>query len=35
LVNRSEAGYFASELEQLLNVFVHNAIGKLFKLQNS
>lgn len=32
LVNRSEAGYFASELEQLLNVFVHNAIGRLFKL---
>jgi hypothetical protein len=32
LVNRSEAGYFASELEQLLNVFVHNAMGKLFKL---
>ena len=32
LVKRSEAGYFASELEELLNVFVHNAVGKLFKL---
>lgn len=30
LVKRSEAGYFASELEQLLGVFVHNAMGKLF-----
>jgi hypothetical protein len=30
LVKRSEAGYFASELEQLLDVFVHNAVGKLF-----
>jgi hypothetical protein len=32
LVNRSEAGYFASELQELLKVFVHNAVGKLFKL---
>jgi hypothetical protein len=32
LVKRSEAGYFAAELEELLNVFVHNAVGKLFKL---
>jgi len=32
LVKRSEAGYFASELEELLNVFVHNAVGKLFGL---
>ena len=32
LVKRSEAGYFASELEEFLNVFVHNALGKLFKL---
>jgi len=32
LVKRSEAGYFAVELEELLNVFVHNAVGKLFKL---
>lgn len=30
LVKRSEAGFFASELEQLLSVFVHNAVGKLF-----
>jgi hypothetical protein len=30
LVKSSEAGYFASELEQLLDVFVHNAVGKLF-----
>lgn len=30
LVKRSEAGYFASELEELLHVFVHNAVGKLF-----
>jgi hypothetical protein len=32
LVNRSQAGYFASELEELLHVFVHNALGKLFVL---
>jgi hypothetical protein len=32
LVKRSEAGYFASELEKLLHVFVHNAVGKLFAL---
>ncbi len=32
LVKRSEAGYFGSELEELLNVFVHNALGKLFAL---
>ena len=32
LVKKSEAGYFASELEELLHVFVHNAVGKLFKL---
>lgn len=32
LVKRSEAGYFASELEGLLHVFVHNAMGKLFTL---
>lgn len=31
-VKRSEAGYFASELEELLHVFVHNALGKLFTL---
>jgi hypothetical protein len=31
-VKRSEAGYFASELEELLHVFVHNALGKLFSL---
>jgi len=30
LVKRSEAGYFASELEQLLGIFVHNALGNLF-----
>lgn len=29
LVNRSKSGYFASELEELLCVFVHNAVGKL------
>lgn len=28
-VKRSEAGYFASDLENLLQVFVHNALGKL------
>lgn len=33
LVKRSEAGYFASELEDLLHVFVHNAVGKLFALR--
>jgi hypothetical protein len=32
IVKRSEAGYFASELEKLLHVFVHNAVGKLFHL---
>ncbi|MBS3906519.1 MAG: hypothetical protein KGZ49_05720 [Syntrophaceae bacterium] len=32
LVKRSEAGYFASELEESLHVFVHNAVGKLFRL---
>jgi hypothetical protein len=32
LVKRSEAGYFASELEELVHVFVHNAVGKLFRL---
>ncbi len=32
LVKRSQAGYFASELEELLQVFVHNALGKLFTL---
>lgn len=32
LVKRSEAGYFASELEELLQVFVHNAVAKLFNL---
>lgn len=32
LVKKSEAGYFASELEELLHVFVHNAVGKLFAL---
>jgi hypothetical protein len=32
LVSSSEAGYFASELEELLNVFVYNAVGKLFRL---
>jgi hypothetical protein len=30
LVKRSGAGYFAFELEDLLHVFVHNAVGKLF-----
>jgi hypothetical protein len=30
LVKGSEAGYFAAELEPLLHVFVHNAVGKLF-----
>lgn len=30
LVKGSETGYFASELEQILHVFVHNALGKLF-----
>ena len=30
IVKRSEAGYFASELEELLHVFVHNALGKLY-----
>jgi hypothetical protein len=30
LVKRSEAGYFAAELLSLLQVFVHNAVGKLF-----
>lgn len=30
LVKRSEAGYFASELAQLLKVFVYNAVGQLF-----
>ena len=30
LVKRSEAGYFAAELEPLLHVFIHNAVGKLF-----
>jgi hypothetical protein len=29
IVRGSEAGYFASELEELLSVFVHNALGKL------
>ena len=32
LVKRSEAGCFASELEELLHVFIHNAVGKLFAL---
>jgi len=32
LVKKAEAGYFASELEELLHVFVHNALGKLFHL---
>jgi len=32
LVKSSEAGYFASELGQLLHVFVHNALGKLYGL---
>lgn len=32
LVKRSESGYFASELEEMLHVFVHNAVGKLFML---
>ena len=32
LVKRSEAGCFASELEELLYVFIHNAVGKLFAL---
>ncbi len=32
LVKSSEVGYFASELEGLLHVFVHNAVGKLFSL---
>lgn len=30
MVKEAEAGYFASELERLLFVFVHNALGKLF-----
>lgn len=30
LVKKSEAGYFALELEQLLQVFIHNAVGKLY-----
>lgn len=29
IVKKSEAGYFASDLENLLHVFVHNALGKL------
>jgi len=29
-VKRSGAGYFASELEELLHVFVHNALAKLY-----
>jgi len=29
-VKRSEIGYFASELEELLKVFVHNALGNLY-----
>lgn len=28
-VKQSKTGYFASELEELLHVFVHNALGKL------
>lgn len=32
LVKKSEIGYFASELEELLHVFVHNALGKLYDL---
>lgn len=32
LVKSSQAGYFASELEELLQVFVHNALGKLFTI---
>lgn len=32
MVKRSDAGYFASELEDLLHVFVHNAVGKLFSV---
>ena len=32
LVKESEAGYFASELERLLHVFVHNALGRLSAL---
>lgn len=32
LVGRSETGSFASELEETLKVFVHNAVGKLFRL---
>lgn len=30
LVKKSETGYFAPELEDLLFVFVHNALGKLY-----
>jgi len=29
-VKRSQAGYFASEIEELLHVFVQNALGKLY-----
>ena len=29
-IKKSEAGYFASEIEELLRVFVHNALGKLY-----
>lgn len=29
-IKKSEAGYFASELEELLFVFVHNALGRLY-----
>jgi hypothetical protein len=32
LVKKSEAGCFASELEELLHVFIYNAVGKLFGL---
>ena len=32
LVKRAQAGYFAAELEELLHVFIHNAVGKLYKL---
>ena len=33
LINTSEAGYFGSELKDVLKVFVYNALSKLFSFQ--